>query len=115
MSTTSRNLSLYQHTSHLAYCELPSATGTLAQPEDLDEEASKEETAREFVRFELALAAITGANDQLFDYALTQENLDQDEGENRTHASPELTKIYNKESTPKYRMPEKQNHPKIKF
>ncbi|KAF5021964.1 hypothetical protein F66182_6004 [Fusarium sp. NRRL 66182] len=89
----SRNLSLYQHTNHLAYCELLSATSNLVPTETLNEDASKEETAREFVRFETAFTEIIGAHDQLLDYALTQENLARDEDRDVGPSSSDWAKI----------------------
>jgi hypothetical protein len=69
-ATMSRYLELSQATNDLVYSELhPPNRGV--PPNTADEDATVEENAREFYRFELALPAVSGMHDQLLHYAKT--------------------------------------------
>ncbi|KAF5968161.1 thermostable alkaline protease [Fusarium bulbicola] len=74
--------SIYRHANELAYSKLPPSThGDLPPSHDLDENAIKRENAQEFLRFELAILEISGAQERLEAYAATKEYLIRDEAE----------------------------------
>ncbi|KAG4292644.1 hypothetical protein FPRO06_12132 [Fusarium proliferatum] len=74
--------SIYRHANELAYSKLlPSTYGDLPPSHDLDENAIKRENAQEFLRFELAILEISGAQESLEAHAATKEHLIRDEDE----------------------------------
>ncbi|KAF5602526.1 WD domain-containing protein [Fusarium pseudocircinatum] len=74
--------SIYRHANELAYSRLPPSTfGDLPPSHDLDEDAIKRENAQEFLRFELAILEISGAQERLEAHAATKEYLIRDEDE----------------------------------
>lgn len=62
----------------------------------LDEKAFKEENAKEFLRFDLAILQLSGAQDQLEAYAVTQENLAQDREQSVGEEDPIFTQIHDR-------------------
>ncbi|KAL8375692.1 hypothetical protein RB595_007009 [Gaeumannomyces hyphopodioides] len=90
----SRALDLYRFTNDLTYSELPPPDQrSLAPPEVLDEDAIKEENAREFYRFELAFPRVSGAQDQLETHAATLENFAEDGRQKEKQDDPVWTQI----------------------
>lgn len=72
----SHALNVYRSANDLAYSELSPPAYEDLPPSD--EDAIKKENAQAFLRFELAILQVSGAQDQLEAYAATQENLAQD-------------------------------------